>query len=306
MLPVQCVRCCRWCRPMRPTSATRATPVVQPHRTDRLPRRRARDCRDHARRRSAALMTMLALVGIARRHAGRAKGPDERLMSRPALMRLAARELSPRSARRPAGLDRVAHHPCRRVRCASPRPARSTGPSASGSSIRHAEPGEGRFLVSAARSRQADGGVELGDRRGRRARAEPAAGARLAVTGASCSRISRRRWRRFRPRSTADRRPTATAIDVAVTKAIEIARQRAIRARLAARVAAPADARELPSAAARRRDWPEPHPHAHRPGDCRVAERSTSPTCSSGIGAKRGWRCWRFWPDVCSCSSSAR
>jgi hypothetical protein len=40
------------------------------------------------------VMTLLALISIARRAAKQAKGPQERLLSRPALMRLAVRELS--------------------------------------------------------------------------------------------------------------------------------------------------------------------------------------------------------------------
>jgi len=40
------------------------------------------------------VMTLLALISIARRAARQAKGPQERLLSRPALMRLAVRELS--------------------------------------------------------------------------------------------------------------------------------------------------------------------------------------------------------------------
>lgn len=40
------------------------------------------------------LMTLLALVGIARRAARKARGPQERMLGRPALMRLAVRELA--------------------------------------------------------------------------------------------------------------------------------------------------------------------------------------------------------------------
>ena len=142
VLPVQYCAFCRWCRPMPPTSATPATPAS----TASKGWRSAPACSRLSRITLVALgglMTILALIGIARRtQRARAGRTADR---RPALLRLAARELSAAQRESASGWtgladpvrSRAAHLGGRRARPA--RQPAAVDPTA--------EQGQGRFLI---------------------------------------------------------------------------------------------------------------------------------------------------------------
>ena len=254
---------------MRPISATRETPSFSRIEPIALPCRRFGDRRDHVRRPRRSLMTLLAPLRHCAPGHGVRRRPQDRLLSRPAVMRLAARELAAAQRDAAAGLDRITGEP-RRQRLAHRRGRRSRPTRDAASRRPHCGAGPGPIRGHVPRSRQAHRGLVIGDRRGRRASLsrlpQDAPAQRRQLLEDLQSTLSTLSAVQY-GRPEADR----GGIDAAVTKAIEIARQVRSEHSWPREWLRRLTHAELPSRK-RRRDWPQPHPHADRPGDCRVAD----------------------------------
>ena len=239
------------------------------------------------------LMVILALVGIARR-TQRAKGPVERLIGRPALLRLAARELS--AAQRESAEQGWNESLVTRAVSA----LRISAAGALGRPVSQrlvdptAEQGQGRFLIKRVGrdQRMAVSSSVTGEDVDPRAGA--ASGDRRAVPTPAARGPRRPRWARCLPRSTAGRRPTAPRSTSPSPRPSKL--PGACNPSTPGRASGCGGSARASPCCSARRDWPEPHPHADRPGHCRVAQRPSRRSAVLASQRSAAGAASPFWP----------